>query len=134
MNWEIEFEPAPINVHVEIYEGTLRERTPDKWERCFAGPLARVECKYKYTGPLKWKAVMLYEEMKYRFPKGYLIPFQEIRDRFPDWHPTTVRKHIAKLWYKGYIEKFAAGEWGQGWRGKNRRSGKHHGVHYRVIK
>jgi len=137
MNWEISYEPEVTEKnHQHIFEGTLKERTPSKWNRCYSRELALVERPRSAGRPLGWRGVWLYEQMKVNW-QSKLVSYQEIF-RFTmarGWSHMATAGALGRLWRHGYLEKWVAGEWGGGWRGKYKdKAGKYHGVHYKVVK
>jgi hypothetical protein len=110
-----------------ISEKTIREQQPNKWLRCEERPLALVPREPNLGTRLGAAAIALLEKLVSRYRPGQIFSFQEIADG----RPMATKSAISKLWRAGYLDKYALGEWGGGWRGKHAgRAGKYWGVHY----
>lgn len=108
-----------------ISNKNIREREPNKWKRCEEGALALVPREPIISQKLGARALVLLEKLVQRYQPGQLVPFKDLGSTM------AIKSALNILWRAGYLDKYALGEWGGGWRGKHARTaGRYWGVHY----
>lgn len=113
-----------------ISDKTIRERQPNKWLRCEEGELALVPREPMIKNNLGASAIELLDMLVKKFKPGQIFSLKEL-DTNPDRRNVRLIYAMNRLWRFGYLDKYALGEWGGGWRGKYAgTAGKYWGVHY----
>lgn len=139
MSWNIDY-TGNTNSFREVSDKKFENRPRDSSVRTLTKELREV---MPEDDPVGTKVKIgkgsygLLKELRDHYGDNALVSFKDLRIYIKarlGYNNRVLAKMLNLLWRNGFLRKFAAGEYGQGWRGKNKGLvGRYHGVHYLII-